>query len=290
MVDSDKRSGFWAAGFGGANATGIAVVERAQKQALEVNLVDLFGLAAQGHRLARERFADGTQTALPLDLPVVADLPHDPAAPVTDGLRSAVTPTAAMVVIGGITSCQPFVWTREVVVASPAITALLLTDGVGRRRAGGVAFEFAMHLFMRGVLLRMAWANKLDANAQRDPPHTQGREAPRASAAEGRAVVHADDLGQAVAAEQAYEHAAHRGKPLVREDADGQEKAAERSRTVPSAVRKNPLKSTVQTSLGATGWVKGGKARRGPRREWRGRRGFGQRVGSHWVMVRTAGQ
>src|SRR2546422_8383063 len=41
------------------------------------------------------------------------------------------------------------------------------------------------------------------------------------------------------------------------------------SQRVPSAVRKKPLKSTVQTSLGAAGWVKGGKVRRGPRREGR---------------------
>jgi len=89
MVGTCMRSSFRAARFGGANATGIAVVKSAQQEPLKIDFVDACGLATQGHGLTDKGFADGTHPALPLDLAVVADVAHNPASPVADGLRSA---------------------------------------------------------------------------------------------------------------------------------------------------------------------------------------------------------
>ena len=108
MVSIATPSRFWPSRFGRAETAGVAVMQRAQQQVLEVNLVDSFGLAPQRDRLTGEGFTDGAQAPLPFDLAVVADVAHGPAAPITDGLWSAITPAAGMIELGGIPSAQGF--------------------------------------------------------------------------------------------------------------------------------------------------------------------------------------
>src|SRR6266852_6367598 len=102
MVDTLSKSGFEPVRFGRANASGIAIRECAQEQALKIDFVNAGGLATQRDRLADEGFADGTESALPFDLSMVTDVTHGPTASVADGLRPAITPSAEMVAIGGI--------------------------------------------------------------------------------------------------------------------------------------------------------------------------------------------
>ena len=155
MVDTFKRSSFWVARFGGANASGIAVVKRAQQEPLKINFIDALRLAAHGDGLTDEGFADGTHPALPFDLTVVPDMAHDPTARIAEWLRSAITSPTAVIEIGRVTSTQRFMRTHGIVIRPPAITASLLAGRMSRCRPGGVAFEFTMHLFMRAVLLGM---------------------------------------------------------------------------------------------------------------------------------------
>ena len=154
MVGTCMRSSFRAARFGGANATGIAVVKSAQQEPLKIDFVDACGLATQGHGLTDKGFADGTHPALPLDLAVVADVAHNPASPVADGLRSAITSSAVPIAVGRVASAQSFMRTLGVVMPPPAVTTTLLGERVGRWRMGGVPLEFTMHLFMRTIFLR----------------------------------------------------------------------------------------------------------------------------------------
>ena len=132
---------FKSARFGWAKTSGVAVVQCAQEHLLEVDLVDAFGLARQRDGLAHERFANGTQPALPLDLAVVPDVTHGPTAPIAEGLWPAITSAAAVIAFGGVTSGQRFMGPLGVVVTSPAITAPLLGGRMGRRWPGRVPFE-----------------------------------------------------------------------------------------------------------------------------------------------------
>lgn len=265
MVYIYRSSSFRTTRLGRANASGIAIVEHAQKQALKVDFVDTFGLWAQGDGLAHERLSDGTQTTLPLDLSVVTDTAHRPMAVVVKGSRSAIRPSAAPIESDGIVSVQRLMRTLGVVIAFPPLTAASLSEQASSRRARRVSFEFPMHLFMGAVVLRMARANELDLDAQGAPPHTQGRESPSACAAEGRAVVHADHLGQTEPAKQTHEHAAHRRKTLMRQNAQRQDKATEqiahRQRIAARAIGRaeKPLEVHRPDIVGRGGLSQGGQ-------------------------------
>lgn len=227
MGDTSMRFGFGAVGLGRAQATGITVVKGAQQQALKIDFVDASRLVPHRHRVTRERLADEAPPALPLDLTVVADVPHHPAVRVAEALRATIRVTAAPIEGGGLASAQGFMGTLGVVIPPPAVTAQLLAGRVRRRWPRGVAFEFPGHLFMRAIFLRVAGPAELDPDAQGQPPDTQDRAAPGTRAAKGRTIVHADHLGQSVAAEQADKNAAPGGLALVRQHPHRQQVAAE---------------------------------------------------------------
>jgi hypothetical protein len=227
MVDRYQRSARSTGAFNWAEAAGIAVMEQAQESVLKMDFPDAGSGLMQGDGLADEGFADGTEPTAPLDLAVVTNLAHDPITRIADGLRSAIRTATGVIAVSGVTSSQGFVRSGGVVVVQPALATPLLGFGMSCGRAGGVPFEFAMHLFMRAILLRMTWADELDLDAQCAPPDAQAGKALRARAAEGRTIVHTDDFGQAAPAEQVEEDAAGRWKLLVGENADGQQEAAE---------------------------------------------------------------
>ena len=54
-----------------------------------------------------------------------------------------------------------------------AVKAILLLQAVEPRRPGGFLFEREMDAHMTAVLLRMAWLDALDRNAEPEPPHRQ---------------------------------------------------------------------------------------------------------------------
>ena len=54
-----------------------------------------------------------------------------------------------------------------------AVKTILLLEAIGPRRSGGFFFEREMHALVTAVLLRMAWLDALDRNAEPEPPHRQ---------------------------------------------------------------------------------------------------------------------
>src|SRR5438552_7773299 len=153
MVDTRKSLGMAASALDGAESATVAVVQRSQQQVLEIDFVDARSTTAQADGVVDERFADGTETSLPFDLAVVPDVAHHPGVPVADGVRAAIATTAGPIPVGGTTSAQGFVRTDRVVIPPPAIAAPLLGGRMRAGRAGGVPFEFAMHLLMGSILL-----------------------------------------------------------------------------------------------------------------------------------------
>ncbi len=75
---------FEVVGFDRPESAGVAVVARAQQEALKTDLGEAAGTLPERHRVSRKRFANGAQSALPFDLAVVANLSHHPAARIAD--------------------------------------------------------------------------------------------------------------------------------------------------------------------------------------------------------------
>lgn len=115
---------------------------------------------------------------------------------------------------------------KNIVVGAPAVGATLL----GERMLGGMGGDFNLihpvHLFMGCVVFGMSGPAKVDADTQTPPPDRQTREAARAATTKGWTVVHTDDFGQTVTAEDAGQHASNGGIALVGQEPDIQQEAA----------------------------------------------------------------
>src|SRR3546814_6550706 len=82
-------------------------------------------------------------------------------------------------------------------------TGLLLQD-VGAARAGRLLLQRQVHALVAAVLLRLAWFDAFDLNAEPEPPDRELRQVVEpVGAGEGNAVVRADGVGQAALLEQA---------------------------------------------------------------------------------------
>ena len=98
-------------------------------------------------------------------------------------------------------------WSLVVVAVDEVVELGLLLQEVAAGRLGGVELQGQMHAFMAAVLLRMAWLDALDLDAEPQPPHRELAAAEeRIGACEGNAVVGADGFGKAVLLENGLEH------------------------------------------------------------------------------------
>ena len=82
----------------------------------------------------------------------------------------------------------------------------LLGTEVGLRRPSGFALEGSVHAFVTAILLRLTRLDGLRTDAEPDPPSAEACEPSEADGSEGRAVVGADDGGNAELTEDLDEY------------------------------------------------------------------------------------
>src|ERR1051325_6234616 len=87
--------------------------------------------------------------------------------------------------------------------ADKGVEAFLLLQAVGAWRTGCFLLKGEMHALVTAVLLRMAWLDALDCNAEPEPPDRELREMEQGiGTGKGHAVVGADGQRQTTLAEQ----------------------------------------------------------------------------------------
>ena len=90
--------------------------------------------------------------------------------------------------------------------AAEVVEVTLLGTEVGLRRPSGFALEGSVHAFVTAILLRLTRLDGLRTDAEPDPPSAEACEPSEADGSEGRAVVGADDGGNAELTEDLDEY------------------------------------------------------------------------------------
>jgi len=205
----------------------ILLVEQAEQVGAQEDFPNPGWLALQSDDFPAEGPPDEPLTTLPKKSAIGTDaalIPRGWIAPSRQLLWQE--PLADPIMLGGGAQAQRFVWPDLVIVGSPAVGAPLVCT----RMSGGVGGHFglinAVHLFMRGVVFRMRRPAKLDPDTQPPPPDREARKPAWTDPTKGRAVIHADDFGQAVPAKHAGQRAPGVGVALVGQEPDCQEETA----------------------------------------------------------------
>ena len=205
----------------------ILLVEQAKQVGAEEDFPNAGKPWPQPDDFPAESPPDESLASLPIEPAIGADAAARPCVGIDPSWQlfwqRAPTDTIAL---GGGPQAQRFVGAELIIDGTPTIRAALLSAGVGGRMRGDFGLINSVHLFMRRVVFGMSGSAKLDADAQAPPPDGEARKAAWAAAAERRAVIHADDFGQAVMAEHAGQHAPGAGVALVEQEADLQQEAA----------------------------------------------------------------
>src|SRR3546814_3473480 len=103
-------------------------------------------------------------------------------------------------------------------------TGLLLQD-VGAGRAGRLLLQRQVHALVAAVLLRLAWFDAFDLNAEPEPPDRELRQVVEpVGAGEGNAVVRADGVGPAALLEKALNDRTDASPFTPIEDSAGEKK------------------------------------------------------------------
>lgn len=112
-----------------------------------------------------------------------------------------------MVALCRASHVKGLVWPLCVEFFDKIVRAGLLLQEIGAGWLGGLQLECEMHAFVAAVLLRMAWLDALDVDAEPEPPDRQPRQIEQSvGTGEGHAIVGSDRLGQAELLEAALEH------------------------------------------------------------------------------------
>ena len=90
--------------------------------------------------------------------------------------------------------------------AAEVVEVTLLGTEVGLRRPSGFALEGSVHAFVTAILLRLTRLDGLRTDAEPYPPSAEACEPSEADGSEGRAVVGADDGGNAELTEDLDEY------------------------------------------------------------------------------------
>ena len=106
---------------------------------------------------------------------------------------------------------QGFMGALVVVARAKGIEPALLRAAGRRGGPRGLAFQVAMHAFVRAVVLRTRRRNPVMHDPELHPPDVERGQAVQAGGGEGRAVIGPDRLGQADGAKQRAKHGAGLG-------------------------------------------------------------------------------
>jgi len=212
----------------GAETSGaILLVEQAEQVGAEEDLPNPGVPGMQPDDFPTAGTTDESLASLPKEPPIGTDAAVGPRRWI-DPSRQMFwqgTPTD-MIALGGWTQAQRLVGPELIIVGTPAVRAALLSERMWGGAGGDFGLINSVHLFVRRVVFGMRWPAKLDVDAQAPPPDREARKAAWAAAAERRAIVHADDFGQAVTAKHAGQHAPGGGIALVGQESDVQEETA----------------------------------------------------------------
>src|SRR6266852_9081752 len=154
-------------------------------------------------RLAGQRLADEDIVAVPLDRAIGAHA-TDSVIGIVPRFHDAIgirSPRSRIV------ACRRGLVERLVrpvviVLIAKTVKAILLLPGTRRRRLRGLLLECAMHAFVPSILLRSAWLDALQLDAELHPHDRQPAQASCPSRGKGRPVVRADRPRQPKLAER----------------------------------------------------------------------------------------
>lgn len=91
--------------------------------------------------------------------------------------------------------------------STKVVEASLLLQEIDAGRLGRFQLEWEMHALVEAVLLRIAWLDALDFDAEPEPPDRQPRQIEQSvGTGEGYAIVVPDRVGQAELLEDALVH------------------------------------------------------------------------------------
>jgi hypothetical protein len=180
----------------------------------------------ESHVITNESFPNESLAALPFDLPIAPDPPHDPMSPISYRFLPPID-SPPTIYLHRCSLCQPFVGSHAIVSPNPPIRPPLLRSPIARCRMRRFGLEHPMHLLVCTVLFGMARRDKFDSNPQRRPPGTQPRKSRRACGSKGTAVVHSDHFRVAVSPKDSEKFPAGRPPALVSQQANAQQIATE---------------------------------------------------------------
>ena len=139
---------------------------------MEINFVRVVGDRFEPDQFADKGAPNKTLTASPFDVATVAYAPGVPRARIARfyqlfGHRSIARP----INLPRDPLAQSFMRTLMIVTTDPSSNASLLRRYAGCGRSGHIGSQYPMHLFVRAVVLRVSWPDKLHRDPQAQPPH-----------------------------------------------------------------------------------------------------------------------
>jgi hypothetical protein len=161
---------------GGSHAAGaVGGVKSPDEEMVEMEVRDILIEVLEADELACKGAPDEAQDPSIFDPAVWTHAPGLPGVWIRGQRWDAKAAWRGGIEVGWDLSAQGLMGALGVVLMSPAIQSALLGARVGRGWSGRFGFEHAVHLLMGAIILRLAAAGKLDANAESDPPQAGGR-------------------------------------------------------------------------------------------------------------------
>src|SRR5271155_5573314 len=200
----------------GTHRTSVGTMQMPQLQIQETHRPNTVGECKQADVLTRQRIADKSSATFPHDFAVGMNF--------TDGHGSAITGRLGCgcqsfaprpVATGRCFLFQRLMGPMVVVIATPALEALLLRRRRWCEWPQGIRFEHPVMLLVSGILFGMTFGGKLHPNAQTPPPDTQPGKSQGTGRTPRHTVVTADDAGLAIMPEQPRKHMPDRFFPLI---------------------------------------------------------------------------
>jgi hypothetical protein len=205
---------------GDARETAGGDVKLAEGKAAEVNTAGGLGERLQTKRKTNKNLADEVELSVDQNAAPVVRCSDSPVDRITGGGELEGAGLSGSVTTGGSALPKGVMGPVVVVVVSPEFqSAGCLRQGM-QRLASDLGLKDAVHLLMSVVVNASFAVNELHPDAQPVPPKAYAGEVVGAYAAKRNASVGADRLGQAMAAEQAQKHAAHRSLSGERDRCD----------------------------------------------------------------------